>query len=63
MERGSDRLDADTLTAGYAAIGRGPEGQDDYYWVCAECFKDFRARFEWKRRALWRPVACLRQCS
>jgi hypothetical protein len=38
----------DVATEGYAAIGRGPNGEDDYYWVCDECFADFRERFEWK---------------
>ncbi len=39
--------DPDAQTAGYAALGRGPEGQDDYHWVCDECFEDFRGRFDW----------------
>ncbi len=37
----------DVLTAGWAAVGRGPQGEDDYHWVCDECFEDFRSRFEW----------------
>jgi hypothetical protein len=40
--------DLDGRTEGYGAVGRGPEGQDDYYWVCDDCFSDFRARFGWK---------------
>jgi hypothetical protein len=39
--------DLDSRTEGFAAVGRGPEGQDDYYWVCDECFSDFRDRFGW----------------
>jgi hypothetical protein len=38
----------DVATAGYAALGRGPDGRDDYYWVCDDCFADFRGRFDWK---------------
>ena len=37
----------DTLTTGYAALGRGPNGEDDYHWVCDDCFADFRQRFGW----------------
>ena len=40
----------DAVTIGYAAVGRGPEGQDDYHWVCEPCFADFRERFEWRVR-------------
>jgi len=28
-----------------------PEGyctEDEYYWICEQCFKDFRDRFGWK---------------
>jgi hypothetical protein len=39
---------ADELTEAWAAVGRGPAGQDDYHWVCDDCFKDFRERFAWK---------------
>jgi hypothetical protein len=35
------------VAATYAAIGRGPQGEDDYHWVCDECFADFRDRFGW----------------
>jgi hypothetical protein len=35
-------------TEGYAALGTGPEGEDDYHWVCASCFGDFRDRFAWQ---------------
>ncbi|HEX5449259.1 MAG TPA: hypothetical protein VFW85_04315 [Gaiellaceae bacterium] len=41
----SDYPDAASL--GYAAVGRGPGGEDDYYWVCDDCFPDFREQFEW----------------
>lgn len=39
--------DLDARTEGYAAVGRGPEGQDDYHWVCGGCFSDFCDRFGW----------------
>ena len=42
------RDDPAVRTEGYAALGTGPEGQDDYHWVCATCFDDFRERFAWK---------------
>jgi hypothetical protein len=32
---------------GYAAIGTGPKGEDDYHWICDECFADFRGKFGW----------------
>jgi hypothetical protein len=31
----------DTLHAGYATLDR-------YYWICAQCFADFREVFEWQ---------------
>jgi hypothetical protein len=43
--------DDDEKTVGYAAVGTGPEGQDDYHWVCDDCFADFRERFGWTRNA------------
>lgn len=39
--------DPDVQTEGYAAVGTGPEGQDDYHWICASCFEDFHKRFAW----------------
>lgn len=48
VESDSTREDSETVTAGFAAVGRGPKGEDDYYWVCDECFDDFRDRFGWK---------------
>ena len=36
------------LTEGYAALGTGPHGEDEYHWICAACFEDFRARFGWR---------------
>ena len=41
------RDDPSIQTAGYAAVGAGPEGQDDYHWICDGCFQDFRERFGW----------------
>jgi hypothetical protein len=35
-------------TVGYAALGTGPEGQDDYHWICDACFADFAERFAWR---------------
>jgi hypothetical protein len=42
------RDDADVLTEGYAALATGPEGEDDYHWVCDRCYEDFRERFGWR---------------
>ena len=38
----------DVLTAGYAARGTGPEGQNDYHWICPDCFNDFQEQFGWR---------------
>lgn len=48
VESGSALESPETVTAGYAAVGRGPKGEDDYHWVCDCCFRDFRDRFAWK---------------
>ena len=40
--------DPEVRTEGYAAAGTGPEGQDDYHWICATCFKDFHESFGWQ---------------
>jgi hypothetical protein len=40
--------DPDAVSVAYAAVGRGPNAEDDYYWVCGDCFSDFRARFDWR---------------
>jgi hypothetical protein len=37
----------DVLQAGYAAQGAGPNGEDDYHWVCAVCAREFTERFGW----------------
>jgi hypothetical protein len=47
VEKGASSDDPDAQTEGYAAIGRGPRGEDDYHWVCDDCFGDFRDRWEW----------------
>jgi len=31
----------DSLIEGYAT-------EDDYYWICETCFKDFKDMFQWK---------------
>jgi hypothetical protein len=41
------REDSQVLTEGYAALGAGPNGEDDYHWVCERCFNDFYSRFGW----------------
>jgi len=41
------RDDSAVQTEGYLSVGTGPDGQDDYHWVCATCFNDFRECFEW----------------
>ena len=35
------------LNAGYAVVGGGPAGQDDYRWVCAICYETHRDHFCW----------------
>jgi hypothetical protein len=47
VEEGTPSDDPETQTQGYAALGRGPQGEDDYHWVCDKCFADFRDRFGW----------------
>ncbi|MDX6514525.1 MAG: hypothetical protein QOH73_191 [Gaiellaceae bacterium] len=52
MEAGSPAVEPhpphdSALTEGYAAIGTGPKGENDYHWVCETCFEDFRERFGW----------------
>src|SRR5690349_10481821 len=42
------RADDTIQTEGYAGLGTGPERQDEYHWVCASCFGDFRDRFAWQ---------------
>jgi hypothetical protein len=39
---------SDVMTEGYAAQGTGPQGEDDYHWICDGCFADFRQSFEWR---------------
>ena len=46
MAETNARREPDALGVGYAALDR-PQGEDDYYWVCDECFGDFRERFGW----------------
>jgi hypothetical protein len=40
-------VESNGLTAGFAAQGTGPQGQDDYHWICETCADDFCARFRW----------------
>jgi hypothetical protein len=30
------------------SIGHGYTAKKGYYWVCEQCFSDFRKQFEWK---------------
>ena len=39
--------DRDALTFGFAAVGAGPKGEDDYHWICETCANDFASRFRW----------------
>jgi hypothetical protein len=29
------------------SIQEGYATQDDYHWICAKCFEDFKASFQW----------------
>ena len=40
--------DPEVLTEGYAALGTGPNGEDDYHWICGTCVNDFHERFGWQ---------------
>lgn len=42
--------DPEILTEGYAVQGRSPrEGsENDFWWICPTCVRDFAKRFEWK---------------
>lgn len=44
--------DPQILTEGYAVQGGLPlsGSQDDYWWVCGQCAKDFAAEFKWTLR-------------
>ena len=45
------------LTSGYAIVGGGPAGQDDYQWICAICYEGLREGFGWVvLDTLGRPV-------
>jgi hypothetical protein len=35
------------LISGYSVIGGGPADQDDYCWICALCFDNWRDNFNW----------------
>lgn len=35
------------LNSGYAVVGGGPAGQDDYLWICAVCYDTSRDRCCW----------------
>jgi hypothetical protein len=35
------------LHSGYSAIGAGPAGQDDFYWICAPCVDRHADDFGW----------------
>jgi hypothetical protein len=37
----------DVLHAGYATAAHG-EFPDDYHWICAKCYADFKDMFDWK---------------
>jgi hypothetical protein len=37
----SGRGGVDTLSHGYAT-------EDEYRWICPQCFNDFRGRFRWR---------------
>ena len=50
VESGSRLETPESVTSGYAAIGRGPDGEDDYHWICDICSGDFRDRFDWTVR-------------
>jgi len=39
MNKFSDTI-SDALNIGYTT-------QDDYHWICEECFADFKDRFNW----------------
>ena len=33
---------------GLSELNFGYCSEDDYYWICVECYKDFKDRFGWK---------------
>lgn len=37
----------DPLSEGDAAQGTVPQGRTGYHWICADCGRDFKERFEW----------------
>jgi hypothetical protein len=47
MDSEDENAPADCLHEGYATVAFG-ERSDDYYWICASCFNDFKEQFRWK---------------
>jgi hypothetical protein len=39
-----------SLHEGYSTAGPPADPRDDYYWVCATCFDDFREHLGWSLR-------------
>ena len=35
------------LSEGYAVLSNG-DFPDDYHWICATCYADFRGMFDWE---------------
>jgi hypothetical protein len=35
-------------TAGYTTLGTRPEREESDYWICEDCFNDFREQFDWR---------------
>ncbi len=49
------RAHTETFTEGYATAGPPSDPKPDYYWVCPECFDDFRVLLEFKLTAGTNP--------
>jgi hypothetical protein len=46
MARFQDSDEPDILREGYATL-------DEYYWICRNCFNDFKELFQWTVRNDW----------
>jgi hypothetical protein len=50
-ERGAATHEPGTVHEGYSTAGPPASPKDNYYWVCADCFGEFRERLGWTVRS------------
>lgn len=47
MDKRNMKASSDCLHEGYASLA-SEDFREDYYWICSDCFDDFREQFQWK---------------